>query len=162
MSWVGHGGGGLGLGPIVGGGAMRGCCQEGGVGRGDVQAGGPRRPNGSACLDRQSPLPLLPRSPGAASPIALPRPTTRPSRHPNPREIGPITAQGIGATYWSSKKRKLPQCPKALREFTFHLSGRPDSNRRPLQPHCSALPGCATSRREPKVYAGRGALNSSP
>ena len=26
------------------------------------------------------------------------------------------------------------------------VSGRPDSNRGPLQPHCSALPDCATPR----------------
>ena len=29
---------------------------------------------------------------------------------------------------------------------TFAVSGRLDSNQRPLAPHTSALPGCATSR----------------
>ena len=36
--------------------------------------------------------------------------------------------------------------PEPLRGSGTNLSGRPDSNRRPPEPHSGALPGCATSR----------------
>ena len=35
----------------------------------------------------------------------------------------------------------------ALRAFLCKWSGREDSNLRPPQPHCGALPGCATPRK---------------
>jgi hypothetical protein len=37
--------------------------------------------------------------------------------------------------------------PLAIHQRLFVLSGRLDSNQRPLAPHASALPGCATSRK---------------
>ena len=46
----------------------------------------------------------------------------------------------------NTKKKALANT-KAL----FVVSGRPDSNWRPLAPHTSALPGCATSRTESKI-----------
>ena len=45
-----------------------------------------------------------------------------------------------------SDKQKAPDRQMPIRDS---LSGRPDSNRGPPQPHCGALPDCATSRHTP-------------
>ncbi len=41
-------------------------------------------------------------------------------------------------------------------------SGRPDSNRGPPQPHCGALPDCATSRKRPEYNGTSGAGSRRP
>src|SRR5712672_2452223 len=43
----------------------------------------------------------------------------------------------------------------------FNWSGRQDSNLRPLAPHASALPGCATPRPRDRMIAQMGFENSS-
>ncbi len=40
------------------------------------------------------------------------------------------------------------------------MSGRLDSNQRPLAPHASALPGCATSRKDGKGMEKCGYIGS--
>ena len=49
--------------------------------------------------------------------------------------------------YGSNPRRddRIKKPPKG--GFSIRWSGREDSNLRPLQPHCSALPDCATPRR---------------
>ena len=51
--------------------------------------------------------------------------------------------QILTLTVSSLSLETIKRSPSKLRDF---LSGRPDSNWRPLAPHASALPGCATSR----------------
>ena len=47
----------------------------------------------------------------------------------------------------SPRVRPLPRChPEFRSDLMLNWSGRPDLNRRPLAPHASALPGCATPR----------------
>ncbi len=48
-----------------------------------------------------------------------------------------------------------------MKAFCFSLSGRLDSNQRPLAPHANALPGCATSR-IPPMRAANLIKNSCP
>ncbi len=48
--------------------------------------------------------------------------------------------------YFCPKYVQKKQNPLPERVLIPILSGRQDSNLRPLAPHASALPGCATSR----------------
>ena len=66
-------------------------------------------------------------------------------------------------------QEKMSPVPLAMLRgaFGFKWSGRPDSNRRPLDPQSSALPGCATARRQGSLYplplpGARLALHSNP
>jgi hypothetical protein len=60
------------------------------------------------------------------------------------------------AVFHSTPCSRAPACicPACLSPATRDgiWSGRRDSNSRPLAPHASALPGCATPRLRPKVY----------
>ena len=59
-----------------------------------------------------------------------------------PETLETLRCAGIQTT-------KRPSCDDLILVF---WSGRRDSNSRPLAPHASALPGCATPRTEGRVY----------
>ena len=51
------------------------------------------------------------------------------------------------------EKQKSPmEFPSGLYLLFVFWSGREDSNFRPLEPHSSALPGCATPRQKQELY----------
>ncbi|MDQ5904248.1 MAG: hypothetical protein QG672_1841 [Pseudomonadota bacterium] len=56
-------------------------------------------------------------------------------------------------THRANRKRALTSRSKP---FRYYWSGRRDSNSRPLAPHASALPGCATPRRGAEYNRKRG------
>lgn len=64
-----------------------------------------------------------------------------------------LDAASRGETAESVRPDRGPKTKKALQPslVTGPLSGRPDSNRRPPEPHSGALPGCATSRGTAKL-----------
>src|SRR5690606_36534408 len=52
---------------------------------------------------------------------------------------------------YRAARRRTAQTKKPARAGLIDWSGRRDSNSRPLAPHASALPGCATPRHKPPL-----------
>ena len=61
------------------------------------------------------------------------------------------TTDGSGSRQHQTKRASS----SSLLTHSFHWSGRRDSNSRPLAPHASALPGCATPRLDAADYIER-------
>ncbi len=78
---------------------------------------------------------------------------------PEQPEEGSEKAPSYPTTYPSPVHRRdetgLGRRAKLPFQNRLRKSGRPDSNRRPPEPHSGALPGCATSRRGGKITAAR-------
>ena len=79
------------------------------------------------------------------------------------RATGPLDAASrcetaeSGRPDWGPRNEKGPTTV----QVAGPQSGRPDSNRRPPEPHSGALPGCATSRGQTTIISGR-ALGLNP
>src|SRR5690606_7129967 len=79
----------------------------------------------------------------------LARPLVPLTARPKPRPRA-LVAVGVSVAKRTTGLREYEKPGRRKRAgLSFGESARPDLNRPPPEPHSGALPGCATSRREP-------------